>query len=83
MRRLIAPYNDFVADKNPKAFAYANPGRLAKSAARSHDVSQIIIWWDDVLTNSSSRRSGSMFPKSIESPKNHPHDSSPLLGLRA
>ena len=25
-------------DKNPKAFAFANPGRLAKSAARSHDV---------------------------------------------
>lgn len=28
----------FLVDKNPKAFAYANPGRLAKSAARSHDV---------------------------------------------
>jgi ribosome biogenesis protein BMS1 len=23
---------------NPKAFAFANPGRLAKQAARSHDV---------------------------------------------
>lgn len=26
-------------DSNPKAFAYANPGRLAKQAVRSHDVS--------------------------------------------
>lgn len=25
-------------DKNPKAFGYANPGRLAKQAVRSHDV---------------------------------------------
>ena len=25
-------------DRNPKAFAFANPGRLAKTAARSHDV---------------------------------------------
>ncbi|KAK0124735.1 Glycoside hydrolase 2 (Mannanase, beta-galactosidase) [Cadophora gregata f. sp. sojae] len=29
-----------VGDKNPKAFAYANPGRLAKSAARSHDLKE-------------------------------------------
>ncbi|KAL8668395.1 MAG: hypothetical protein Q9168_006978, partial [Polycauliona sp. 1 TL-2023] len=27
-------------DKNPKAFAYANPGKLAKQAARSHDVKE-------------------------------------------
>ncbi|KAL8837244.1 MAG: hypothetical protein Q9170_002617 [Blastenia crenularia] len=27
-------------DKNPKAFAYANPGRLQKQAARSHDVKE-------------------------------------------
>ena len=26
-------------DRNPKAFGYANPGRLAKQAVRSHDVS--------------------------------------------
>lgn len=26
-------------ERNPKAFAYANPGRLAKQAVRSHDVS--------------------------------------------
>ena len=25
-------------DRNPKAFGYANPGRLAKAAVRSHDV---------------------------------------------
>lgn len=25
-------------DRNPKAFGYANPGRLAKQAVRSHDV---------------------------------------------
>lgn len=25
-------------EKNPKAFAYATPGRLQKQAARSHDV---------------------------------------------
>ena len=25
-------------DKNPKAFGFANPGRLAKQAVRSHDV---------------------------------------------
>ncbi|KAK6579760.1 hypothetical protein PZA11_007996 [Diplocarpon coronariae] len=29
-----------LGDKNPKAFAYANPGRLAKSAARSHDLKE-------------------------------------------
>lgn len=28
-------------DKNPKAFAYANPGRLQKQAARSHDVLEL------------------------------------------
>ncbi|RDW80358.1 DUF663-domain-containing protein [Coleophoma crateriformis] len=27
-------------DKNPKAFAFANPGRLAKTAARSHDIKE-------------------------------------------
>ncbi|CZS91299.1 hypothetical protein WAI453_003643 [Rhynchosporium graminicola] len=27
-----------VGDKNPKAFAFSNPGRLAKTAARSHDL---------------------------------------------
>ncbi|KAL8858769.1 MAG: hypothetical protein Q9178_004686 [Gyalolechia marmorata] len=27
-------------DKNPKAFAYANPGKLQKQAARSHDVKE-------------------------------------------
>ncbi|KAG9232876.1 ribosome biogenesis protein-like protein BMS1 [Amylocarpus encephaloides] len=27
-------------DKNPKAFSFANPGRLAKSAARSHDIKE-------------------------------------------
>lgn len=27
-------------DKNPKAFAYANPGRLGKAAARSHDIKE-------------------------------------------
>ncbi|KAL8807206.1 MAG: hypothetical protein Q9182_000888 [Xanthomendoza sp. 2 TL-2023] len=27
-------------DKNPKAFAYANPGKLQKQAARSHDVQE-------------------------------------------
>ncbi|KAL8883773.1 MAG: hypothetical protein Q9215_008027 [Flavoplaca cf. flavocitrina] len=25
-------------DKNPKAFAFASPGKLAKQAARSHDA---------------------------------------------
>lgn len=25
-------------ERNPKAFAYATPGRLQKQAARSHDV---------------------------------------------
>ncbi|KAL8741554.1 MAG: hypothetical protein Q9190_005855, partial [Brigantiaea leucoxantha] len=29
-----------VGDKNPKAFAYANPGKLAKQAARSHEVKE-------------------------------------------
>ncbi|CAI4217084.1 unnamed protein product, partial [Parascedosporium putredinis] len=24
--------------KNPKAFAFANPGKLQRAAARSHDV---------------------------------------------
>ena len=27
-------------ERNPKAFAYSAPGRLAKQAARSHDVGQ-------------------------------------------
>ncbi|PMD36407.1 DUF663-domain-containing protein [Hyaloscypha variabilis F] len=27
-------------DRNPKAFSFANPGRLAKSAARSHDIKE-------------------------------------------
>ncbi|KAL8761388.1 MAG: hypothetical protein Q9184_002483 [Pyrenodesmia sp. 2 TL-2023] len=27
-------------DKNPKAFAYANPGKLQKQAARSHDIKE-------------------------------------------
>ncbi|KAI1007437.1 Ribosome biogenesis protein [Podosphaera aphanis] len=27
-------------DRNPKAFAFANPGRLAKTAARSHDIKE-------------------------------------------
>ena len=27
-------------DRNPKAFAYANPGRLAKQAVRSHDIKE-------------------------------------------
>ncbi|TVY71385.1 Ribosome biogenesis protein bms1 [Lachnellula suecica] len=27
-------------DKNPKAFGFANPGRLAKTAARSHDIKE-------------------------------------------
>ena len=27
-------------DRNPKAFGYANPGRLAKQAVRSHDIKQ-------------------------------------------
>lgn len=27
-------------DHNPKAFSFANPGRLAKSAARSHDIKE-------------------------------------------
>ncbi|KAL6719963.1 Glycoside hydrolase 2 (Mannanase, beta-galactosidase) [Lecanora helva] len=27
-------------DRNPKAFAYANPGRLAKQAVRSHDLKE-------------------------------------------
>lgn len=29
------------AGSNPKAFAFANPGRLAKEASRSHDVCNI------------------------------------------
>ncbi|KAL8817899.1 MAG: hypothetical protein Q9191_008058 [Dirinaria sp. TL-2023a] len=28
------------SDRNPKAYAYANPGRLQKQAARSHDVKE-------------------------------------------
>lgn len=27
-------------DRNPKAFSFANPGRLAKTAARSHDIKE-------------------------------------------
>ncbi|KAL2052015.1 hypothetical protein ABVK25_007707 [Lepraria finkii] len=27
-------------DRNPKAFGYANPGRLAKAAVRSHDIKE-------------------------------------------
>ncbi|RAL65697.1 hypothetical protein DID88_005365 [Monilinia fructigena] len=27
-------------ERNPKAFSFANPGRLAKSAARSHDIKE-------------------------------------------
>lgn len=38
-----------VTDKNPKAFAFANPGRLAKTAARSHDV---LICSYNILTRS-------------------------------
>ncbi|KAF8423049.1 hypothetical protein EV426DRAFT_717705 [Tirmania nivea] len=29
-----------VGDRNPKAFAFANPGKLAKQATRSHDVKE-------------------------------------------
>lgn len=28
---------------NPKAFAFANPGKLAKQAKRSHDVSFTLL----------------------------------------
>ncbi|KAL9126696.1 MAG: hypothetical protein Q9217_004293 [Psora testacea] len=29
-----------IGDRNPKAFGYANPGRLAKQAVRSHDIKE-------------------------------------------
>jgi hypothetical protein len=29
-------------DKNPKAFAFNAPGRLQKTAARSHDVRELV-----------------------------------------
>ena len=32
--------NKHTGDRNPKAFAYANPGRLAKQAVRSHDIKE-------------------------------------------
>jgi hypothetical protein len=31
-------YIDAQPERNPKAFAFANPGRLAKTSARSSDV---------------------------------------------
>lgn len=34
---------DFSADKNPKAFAFANPGKLQKQATRSHDACSLIL----------------------------------------
>ena len=65
-------------DHNPKAFAFANPGRLAKSAARSHDVCDPYLFaiHSDICR---SKKNDSMFPKSTESPKNPHHDSSQLL----
>jgi ribosome biogenesis protein BMS1 len=36
--RQKAQDTDFPVDHNPKAFAFAKPGRLHKAAARSHDV---------------------------------------------
>ena len=34
---------DFFTDKNPKAFAYANPGKLQKQATRSHDACSLTL----------------------------------------
>ncbi len=34
---------NFSTDKNPKAFAYANPGKLQKQATRSHDACSFIL----------------------------------------
>lgn len=39
----IATGADKAAGTNPKAFAVANPGKLARQAARSHDVCQLKI----------------------------------------
>jgi hypothetical protein len=44
------PVLTLIADRNPKAFSFANPGRLAKSAARSHDVGWVYSIIQALLT---------------------------------
>ena len=58
-------------DRNPKAFSFANPGRLAKTAARSHDVGYTRCRaGKDTNHGLRSRKNGSMYLKWIGSPKN-------------
>ncbi|KAL9102131.1 MAG: hypothetical protein Q9163_002692 [Psora crenata] len=38
--RTLSPPPLTILDRNPKAFGYANPGRLAKQAVRSHDIKE-------------------------------------------
>jgi ribosome biogenesis protein BMS1 len=40
--RTTKPKKAHTGGPNPKAFAYATPGRLQKQAARSHDVHSIV-----------------------------------------
>ena len=73
--------------QNPKAFTFSNPGKLAKQAARSHDVGSrlpvvsLTTYPDHSLLRS--KRSASMCPSSTAFPMNRPRASSRLSALRA
>lgn len=63
---------------NPKAFAYAAPGRLQKTAARSHDVRYLFTSYTIVMLIDGyrSKKSASTFRSSTASPKKLPQSSS-------
>ena len=74
-----------LADRNPKAFAYARPGRLAKQAVRSHDVPRSRLDHSRSLLKPSprSKKNASMSLRSTACPSTHRPKLSPLSGLQA
>jgi hypothetical protein len=69
---------------NPKAFAYAAPGRLQKTAARSHDVHFIFTCYYNSHANiHRSKKSAFTSPSSTAFPKKHRPSSSASLALPA
>jgi hypothetical protein len=58
------PVLTLIADRNPKAFSFANPGRLAKSAARSHDVGLLYSIIQALLTLVPDQREATPCPSS-------------------
>lgn len=71
-------------ERNPKAFAYATPGRLAKQAARSHDVRQFNYLLHTMLTSYlRSKKSASMSRLLTAFRKRHRPSSSASSDLQA